>query len=405
MTNDMTFLSRPKNCPEKLSGDQAGARGPSGIRQGLRKPQLALIGFLMPKRMSGQLPAFLLSILLVGSSAIAARGQTKYPDGRPAATLRMEAQDQGVILKHGDGPDGCDTLGARNAICFRENGTYYLFYDGTGEKGWLNLLATSRDLTHWEKKGPTMDRGLPGERDSAGANSPWVYREGDDWHMFYVGSPNLTDGVPSFPYLTLKAKGRSLAGPWIKQKEVVPFDIKPGTYYSVVASAGYVVRAKAEYMMFFSSTVIKPGNPSVILRTLGIARTKDLDGKWTVDPAPIFPVEEQVENSSLYFEPTSNLWFLFTNHIGLEKGTDEYTDAIWVYWSTDLNKWNRENKAVVLDGKNCSWSKKCIGLPSVVPIGNRLAVFYDSPGGVGTSHLGRDLGLAWLELPLVVPRK
>ena len=31
-------------------------------------------------------------------------------------------------------------------------------------------------------------------------------------------------------------------------------------------------------------------------------------------------------------------WFLFTNHIGIE-GNKEFTDAIWVYWSQDLNQW------------------------------------------------------------------
>ena len=44
-------------------------------------------------------------------------GQTsakKYPDGRPAAELRLDAVDSGPIVWHGDGPDKCDALpGAR----------------------------------------------------------------------------------------------------------------------------------------------------------------------------------------------------------------------------------------------------------------------------------------------------
>ena len=111
---------------------------------------------------------------------------------------------------------------------------------------------------------------------------------------------------------------------------------------------------------------------------------------------------EQIENTSLYFEPANGTWFLFTNHIGLEK--DEYTDSVWVYWSKDLNMWNAENKAVVLDGANCKWSRKCIGLPSVLKAGDRLAIIYDAPGGDSTSHMKRDVGLAWLTLPLVPPK-
>jgi len=174
-----------------------------------------------------------IATLLSITCAVFSSAQTTYPDGRPAATLRMDAKDQGVILKHGDGPGKCDYLGAREALIFEENGIYHLF-------------------------------------------------------------------------------------------------------------------------------------------------------------------------SSLYFEPSNKTWFVFTNHIGLDR--EEYTDAVWVYWSKDLNKWDPANKAVVLDGKNCTWSKKCIGMPSVIKVGNRLAMFYDAPGGTSTSHMKRDLGLAWLELPLSPPK-
>jgi hypothetical protein len=74
-----------------------------------------------------------------------------------------------------------------------------------------------------------------------------------------------------------------------------------------------------------------------------------------------------------------------------------------VYWSKDLQHWDPQDKAVMLDGKNCSWSRDCIGMPSVVKVGNRLAVLYDAPGGTSVSHMGRDIGLAWPKLPLKVP--
>jgi hypothetical protein len=211
--------------------------------------------------------------------------QTIYPDGRPSATLRMEAKDQGVVLKHGDGPGQCDILGAREALIFEEKGVYHLFYDGAGSKGWLACLATSKDLKTWEKKGPTLDFGKPGESDSAAACSPWVYFDGKEWHMFYLGTPNTSgapDLVPSFPYLTLKARSKSLAGPWIKQPDVVPFSCKPNTYYADTASPGHVIKQGDEYLMFFSASMP---------RTLGIARTKDLNGPWAIDPQPIVPPE------------------------------------------------------------------------------------------------------------------
>ena len=346
---------------------------------------------------------FLATIILAGAAdSKAAPPPTTYIDGRPQAGLRLEAKDQGVVLKHGGGPGDCDRLGAREAIVFEDKGAYYLHYDGAGPKGWLASLATSNDLIHWKKIGPVLDFGKPGSPDSASASSPWVIRDGDWWHMFYLGTPNVTpapDFIPSFPYLTLKARSHSPAGPWEKQYAAAPFTAQPGTYYSATASPGAIVKWKGEFLMFFSASTAGPD----IKRTLSIARAKNLDGPWVVQADPIVPPAEQVENSSLYYEPEIGQWFLFTNHIGINERKDEFTDAVWVYWSKDLNHWNPQDKAVVLDGRNCAWSHSCIGMPSVVKVGKRLAVLYDAPGGESTSHMNRDIGLAWLELPLAVP--
>ena len=181
---------------------------------------------------------------LASADGALAADQLVYPDGRPAvARYRLEAKDQGRVLRHGNGPNQCDMLGARDVWAYESGGTYYMNYDGSGPKGWLTCLATSTDLVHWTNKGPMLDFGKPGE----------------------------------------------------------------------------------------------------------------------------------------------------------------YCDAVWVYWSKDLNKWDRQHKAVVLDGKNCTWSKKCIGMPSVIPFKGKLAILYDAPGGDSKSHMNRDVGLAWLDLPLVPP--
>ena len=341
--------------------------------------------------------------LLIASSAIS----QDYPDGRPFCDLRMDAEEYGVVLHHGDGPNQCDILGARDVWVFEDNGIYYMRYDAAGPKGWLSSLAMSKDLVIWEKKGPILDFGKPGEDDSkSAAHGVTFYNEQDKkWHMFYLGTPNVSDPpdlIPSFPCLTMKAKGKSAAGPWFKQKNVVPFRTKPDTYYSITASPGHIIKNGGEYLQFFSATTYKADSPYP-QRTLGIARTKDLDGTWTVDPKPLVPIEEQIENSSMYYEQSNQTWFLFTNHIGLDKEL-EYMDAVWVYWSKDLNNWDPENKAIVLDRQNCIWSIKCIGLPSVVHIGKRLPLFYDSPGDHNTSHMKRNVGLAWMDLPLTIPK-
>ena len=325
-----------------------------------------------------------------------------YRDGRPTTTLRMPAVDAGPVLRHGHGPNRCDELGAREAICFQYKDTYYLHYDGAGPTGWRACLATSKDMVRWKLKGPVLELGAPGEDDAGTATSPWTVFDGSEWHMFYVGSRTTTpppDLIPAVPYFTLAARSKHPGGPWKKQKDVVPFRTRPGTYYSDTASPGQIVRQGDEYLMFFSAATYQANQ---LKRTLSIARTKNLDGPWLLDPEPILPLEQQIENSALYFEEADRTWFLFTNHIGIDDDHGEYTDSIWVYWSKDLGAWDKENRAVVLDRHNCTWAVRCIGMPSVVRVENRLALFYDAPPE-DTGHMRRDIGLAWLQLPLTPP--
>ena len=328
-----------------------------------------------------------------------------YLDGRPVATQRLDATDVGPVLRHGDGPGRCDVYGARDIWAYRDGGTLYMNYDGAGDQGWLACLATSDDGLSWDKAGPVLQLGAPGSDDGGSASYGVTYRAGPgDWHLFYLGTPNTTpppDRIPSFPYLTLKAHGPGPAGPWTKQPDVVPFRPQPGTYYSTTASPGQVVPHDGGYLQFFSAST---QNAAGTQRTIGIARTDDLNGPWQIDPAPIVPLDEQIENTSLHYEPAGDTWFLFTDHIALD-AFGEYTDAVWVYWTRDLNHWDRQNKAVVLDRTNVAWSPYVVGLPSVVPMGRRLAVFYDGRPAPDVSHMGRDVGLAWLDLPLRPPRR
>ncbi|MFC8125604.1 hypothetical protein [Streptomyces sp. NPDC057302] len=332
------------------------------------------------------------------------RWTPSYPDGRPTATLRLEAQDEGPVLRHGGSPDAGDGLGARDVWVYRAGGTLYMNYDAAGDRGWLAALATSKDGRSWTKHGPVLDLGAPGADDSGSAGYGVTYRNGPgDWHMFYLGTPHTSpppDRVPAFPYLTLKARGSGPAGPWTKTPDVIPFRPKADTYYSVTASPGHVVRHRGEFLQFFSASALD--STGATLRTIGLARTGDLGGPWQIDDRPVVPLTEQIENSSLYYEPAHDTWFLFTNHVGLDEH-GEYTDAIWVYWTRDLLHWDPADKAVVLDRNNCAWSPFVIGLPSVLPSKGKLAVFYDGRAAQDTSHMGRDVALAWLDLPLRPP--
>lgn len=350
-----------------------------------------------------KLSSILITFTFLVANATSCNSQTPvYLDGRPSASKRVDCTDAGIVMRYGDGPDSCDTYGAREAILNKDSNKYFLFYDGAGKDGWRACLAESNDLKTWEKKGPILQLGAPGTADAKSASSPWVIRDKGKWHMFYLGTPNTTpapDRVPAFPYLTMKAEATSLEGPWIKQYNVRPFAEKPGSFYTVTSSPGFIIKYKGEFLQFFSGAT---EDSNGIKRTLGLANTNNLDKTWHVNETPLFPPSEQVENSSVYYEPQTQNWYLFTNHIGITKENGEYTDAIWVFWSKDPKHWNEENKAVVLDKTNCTWAKGAIGMPTVMQVGNKLALLYDGVEGDGTSHMRRNIGLAWMDLPLQI---
>jgi len=186
-------------------------------------------------------------IVLMAFLATGSIFSQSYSDGRPVAKLRMEAKDDGIVLKYGDGPETCDYLGARDVWVFESGGTYYMHYDGAGIKGWLCCLATSKDLVNWTKKGAVLQLGKPNEPDSKSASYGTTYFDGKKWHMFYLGTPNVTpvpDLIPSFPYLNMKAESDSPSGPWRKRSDIVPFKPKEKTFYSSTSSPGFIVKQK-----------------------------------------------------------------------------------------------------------------------------------------------------------------
>ena len=218
--------------------------------------------------------------------------------------------------------------------CGQQGETYFLHYDAAGPDGWLTSQATSSDLTSFVKKGPLLKLGPAGALDSASASYGTTYFDGKIWRMFYLGTQTVSpkpDLVPMGPYYVLEAKAENPSGPWVKQGSVV-LTPKAGTYYDLSVSPGYIVKSGHQYLQFFSAGQRRQFG---VARTIGIARAQNLEGPWTIDSSPIVPLDEQIENTSLYYQNTTRTWFMFVNHVALVDH-QEFTDAIWVYWTQDL---------------------------------------------------------------------
>ncbi len=356
--------------------------------------------------------SFLAGALLAAAGCTSAPAGPTAPLASPTGTSarsdaplpRLAAVDRGVVYRHGAGPDGCDSVAAREASVFTDGKRVLLHYDGAGPTGWLACLAESDDGLSFTSRGPVLQLGAPGRPDSASASSPWVIFDGSSWRMFYLGTATAGSApgrLPHPPYETLLAEADHPTGPWTKRYDVVPFTRQPGTYYRSTASPGAVMKIGSEYWQFFSASVLE-GPDAGRGRTLGLATTTDLDRPWTVAPNPLLPLTSFIENSSIYYEPSGGgWWWLFTNHVA--RKPRPHTDAAYAYWSRDPGKWTADQCAVVIDTSSCSWSKGVIGMPTVLPVGGALHVYYDGVAGTSIGHLGRDLGLATLPLPLLPP--
>ena len=75
------------------------------------------------------------------------------------------------------------------------------------------------------------------------------------------------------------------------------------------------------------------------------------------------------------------------------------TDAVVGLLDDGPTVWDPARRATVLDTTTSTWAKGVIGLPGIVSLGGRLALYYDGVAGSGRGHTGRDIGLAWLRSP------
>ena len=345
--------------------------------------------------------------------------------------------DKGIVLspsEKGEKYYDWDGGGIREAVVKRVGDTYYLSYDGAipgaaPTSYWNACEAVSKDLIHWEKRGVTLlssalthpESDNLHYKDFCSASSPWDFFDGKKWYRYYVGADHCSpEGIPAFIYSTMLAVADSADGPWRKLCDEPGKGnfvcIRPGgegSWDEVTASPGQVIENprykddpenERRYLMFYSGSCAGETK-----RSIGIARTDDLCAAddfscltgnfWIKDENPIIPPQDDIENTSIFYEEETGLYWLFTNHIY----NNEYTNSVWVYWSYDPEKWNPENKAVVIDKTVSTFAKGAIGMPTVVRISkDKLGLLYDGALGDSTSHLDRHIGYAEISLPISV---
>lgn len=331
-----------------------------------------------------------------------------------SATLPLHffpgVHDVGFVLEFGNVsnqpcPGDCDQLGARDTWLWYDpqdaQWPYKFTYDGSGPQGWLACLAVSNDpsLRTWKKMGTLLSLGKPGSVDSNSASYLTTYQLDDgNWLGWYLGtnqtSPPPGD-VPIGPYYTLLASAPESSGPWTKHTALG--NVIPSGSPGVVMKSPDV---EGEYWQFCTGCA---GG------SIGLATTNNLTGVWQ-EKMPLI-TDAPVENTSLYYEKSNGLWFLFTNQIGLDSQGMAFDAHIVVYWSSNLTSWSPINKATVLNQTNAIEPRikgGRVGLPSVLRVpGNdkQIALLYDGGGFRSDVSYNENCSVAllWIDLPLTLP--
>jgi predicted GH43/DUF377 family glycosyl hydrolase len=109
--------------------------------------------------------------------------------------INWERDPRNPIFGPSDDPDSPDSHGTPGPYIWHENGTYYLYYFGTTDKGYergiktMNM-ATSTDLVNWTRN----------------PNNPIISPEGDGWRYDSIWHPNIVK-VDGTYYMFFNAGG------------------------------------------------------------------------------------------------------------------------------------------------------------------------------------------------------
>ena len=347
---------------------------------------------------------------LLTAAAAAALASARFWPPPPPAFL-PGVHDVGFVMPFGGAPGGapcpgdCDALGARDTWVWHDpqdaQWPYKMTYDGSGPLGWLASLAVSNDptLRTWTKLGSVLKLGAPGAVDGKSASYlTTLLLDDGSWLGYYLGTDTVSPppgDVPIAPYYTLLASAPTSSGPWTQYSS-------RGSVFPR-GSPGVVMKNpndSSEWWQFCTGC----SNASI-----GLVTTRDLRGNWT-EKMPLI-TDAAVENSSLYFEESNKLWWLFTNQINEDNAGVAFDAHIVVYWSSDLLSWPPSQKATVLNRTNAVEpliKVGRVGLPSVMRVpGNdkQLALIYDGGGTRDDVSYNENCSVAllWIDLPLTPP--
>ncbi len=196
-----------------------------------------------------------------------------------------------------DGPEPPDTCTTWTGSVLEHDGLFYMFYTGTrhSEKGLIQriCLATSKDLTHWQKHGAPIveadsrwyEKFSDGTWQDESWRDPFVFHNPDDGRFHMLITARVNHGDPSGRGTIAHAVSDNLLD-W----EVKPPIVEAGKYAEL--EVPQVMHAGGRYYLLFSTSV-----PRYAQAHLATRKTPPVTGShYLIGPSPLGPFVDDTEN-------------------------------------------------------------------------------------------------------------
>ncbi len=197
-----------------------------------------------------------------------------------------------------------------------DNGTYYMFYEGSDYTRSSIGYATSQDGFTWSKQTidhPLLEHGSPGW-DGSHAGTPFVIKEGSTYYMYYHGNGD-GDYTDRIGYAT----SPSITGPYTKCANNPTFIPSTSGWDSKWVGQRAIFNLQGTWVMMYE------GNKALgvyddqtgIGTQIGIATSVALDSNWNCyENNPVFALGEgnqKTRNNPVFFNEGSTYYVYFNS--------------------------------------------------------------------------------------------